>query len=137
MQESGSDKPRYLVETFARHRLATSLLLLLLAAAGLRGIGPWPAPLNPDQVSHRASAEIRWPGTPGAAAREIRHDLFAGAGPWLSQCSCRRSRQRQSARCTVAAVQNNGSMPQLKSVCAVLQSSGWDNAIVTGETFSY
>ncbi len=68
MHNPDFSKPHYLIDTFTRHRLASNLLMIMLALAGLWGIRQLTVQLNPAQDANEASVSIAWPG---ASAEDI------------------------------------------------------------------
>ena len=68
MHNPDFSKPHYLIETFTRHRLASNLLMIMLALAGFWGIRQLTVQLNPAQGSTEASISIAWPG---ASAEDV------------------------------------------------------------------
>ena len=61
-------KPHFLIDTFTRHRLASNLLMIMLALAGFWGIRQLTVQLNPAQDSTEASISVAWPG---ASAEDV------------------------------------------------------------------
>ena len=62
MHNPDFSKPHYLIDTFTRHRLASNLLMIMLALAGFWGIRQLTVQLNPAQDATEASVSIAWPG---------------------------------------------------------------------------
>ncbi len=68
MHSPDFSKPHYLIDTFTRHRLASNLLMIMLALAGFWGIRQLTVQLNPAQGSTEAAISIAWPG---ASAEDV------------------------------------------------------------------
>lgn len=68
MHNPDFSKPHYLIETFTSHRLASSLLMIMLVLAGFWGVRQLTVQLNPTHDSTAASINIVWPG---ASAEDV------------------------------------------------------------------
>jgi multidrug efflux pump subunit AcrB len=68
MHNPDFSKPHYLIDTFTRHRLASNLLMIMLALAGFWGVRQLTVQLNPAQDATTASISIVWPG---ASAEDV------------------------------------------------------------------
>ncbi|MDA8962349.1 efflux RND transporter permease subunit, partial [Congregibacter sp.] len=50
------------IDTFARHRLAANLLMVMMLMAGVWGAVKIKVQMNPDQSWNVAEVELQWPG---------------------------------------------------------------------------
>jgi len=69
-----------LMETFARHKVAGNLLLILMLLAGLWGINQLNRQLLPDFSIEAITVEVRWPG---ASPRDVEANVLEAMEPEL------------------------------------------------------